>query len=61
MYDFIVDYFKITDCNLDGARMSEKATLQNTYITQHSLQASLAGWAVSYPEVGMVMPSSWDS
>jgi len=40
--------------------MSEKATITKQ-ITQHSLQASLAGWAVSYPEVGMVMPSSWGS
>ena len=58
MYDFIVDYFKVTDCNLDWA---EYECQRRQHITQHSLQASLAGWAVSYPEVGMVMPSSWDS
>ena len=43
-----------------STNVREKATITK-HISQHSLQASLAGWAVSYPEVGMVMPSSWDS
>ena len=41
MYDFIVDYFKVTDCNLDGAEYEcqRRQQLQNTLLNTAYKQA----------------------
>ena len=41
MYDFIVDYFKVTDCNLDEAEYEcqRRQQLQNTLLNTAYKQA----------------------
>ena len=57
MYDFIVDYFKVTDCNLDGAeyecqrRQQLQNTLLNTAYKQgRIIQGAKGGYSPGAPQ-----------